>query len=540
MSMASGLGWVDEDDDLTLQGPPGIPGPAGAAANATNPILDEIVVFGSSTVSPPDIKSADGPVTLGQGLTITHPSDPNADVMGLVVQASQSAVSGKAVKLYVTNTASGTSSSAIALGRVGSTGWEWYVDPDHTDEDRIVLKRMNWPSNALDVSASDMLVKTPTGLKTTRIDMETTTANPGSSTTLWSDTTSSDCLMYGSEEVAMTTDIPLVTNPTSNNLVVFDSSGGFKRADAVASLGQPLECVGIRFPITQNPDNMFRVGPAPSTGNSAILTMQAPVTGYTTINWNGYFSSGAGEVQFNPANARWRIGVDQRSSQDFFFIEHRNSATTTNEVLRVDAGTNPRIKFPTGSSSPSHTLTSSAANPGGASTLWYNSSDATHPQFGSGTIALLSDISGYIPSYSHITTLSPSFGTDTGLNSLRIRRMGDVVTLLLNLEHEATDDTTLDILTFTSPATIPDWMEFTHTGVGSGTPAQSDRVKFTIPVYNDYVNNSVTPTPTYMRLKPGGSSGSRYVTVTISNHDGSYYVDGNRIVASSVGVSYIT
>ena len=118
--------------------------------------------------------------------------------------------------------------------------------------------------------------------------------------------------------------------------------------------------------------------------------------------------------------------------------------------------------------------------------------------------------------------------------------MGDVVTLLLNLEHEATDDTTLDILTFTSPATIPDWMEFTHTGVGSNTPAQSDRVKFTIPVYNDYVNNSVTPTPTYMRLKSGGSSGSRYVTVTISNHDGSDYVDGNRILASSVGVSYIT
>ena len=51
--------------------PQGVTGPQGNPATATNPITNELVVFASTSTSPTAIKSADAPVTLGQGLTVT-------------------------------------------------------------------------------------------------------------------------------------------------------------------------------------------------------------------------------------------------------------------------------------------------------------------------------------------------------------------------------------------------------------------------------------------------------------------------------------
>src|SRR4029079_16739604 len=63
--------------------PQGATGPAGSAANATNPINNSMVVFGSNVVSPPDLKSPDAPVTSTQSLLVTRTSTTQDSLISL-------------------------------------------------------------------------------------------------------------------------------------------------------------------------------------------------------------------------------------------------------------------------------------------------------------------------------------------------------------------------------------------------------------------------------------------------------------------------
>ncbi|MBO2010859.1 tail fiber domain-containing protein [Hymenobacter negativus] len=72
------------------------------------------------------------------------------------------------------------------------------------------------------------------------------------------------------------------------------------------------------------------------SGNIVLQTLTGGNSGFSFLGFNGANSSG-GEVRYGTSKNRWRLGVDQRSSDEFFLDTYGTSGTS---VLRVSTAGN--------------------------------------------------------------------------------------------------------------------------------------------------------------------------------------------------------
>ena len=84
-------------------------------------------------------------------------------------------------------------------------------------------------------------------------------------------------------------------------------------------------------------DQGLRVTDGTTTGNIVIQPLAGSNTGFSVINYNGYYGA-SGEARYNTAKNRWRIGVDQRASTDMFFIDSYNGTTGFTPLAITAAG----------------------------------------------------------------------------------------------------------------------------------------------------------------------------------------------------------
>lgn len=172
-------------------------------------------------------------------------------------------------------------------------------------------------------------------------------SNPGStpSTTIWLDSADVTRPKFGNTYLALASDIAGAglttdTNPIANELSVYaDASGNRKSANVAVTLGKSLTVTGglNTKPQANSSSDMIKLVPGTET-QSGIIGMQALTggsLGYSSINWNGYFTTN--EQRFNTSKNRWRVGVDQRSITDTFFIDTWNGTGGSTSILSADA-----------------------------------------------------------------------------------------------------------------------------------------------------------------------------------------------------------
>lgn len=172
-------------------------------------------------------------------------------------------------------------------------------------------------------------------------------SNPGStpSTTIWLDSADVTRPKFGNTYLALASDIAGAglttdTNPIANELSVYaDASGNRKSANVAVTLGKSLTVTGglNTKPQANSSSDMIKLVPGTET-QGGIIGMQALTggsLGYSSINWNGYFTTN--EQRFNTSKNRWRVGVDQRSTTDTFFIDTWNGTGGSTSILSADA-----------------------------------------------------------------------------------------------------------------------------------------------------------------------------------------------------------
>jgi hypothetical protein len=205
-------------------------------------------------------------------------------------------------------------------------------------------------NSVIPATETTVMTTTPTSTDIPLVVTDGTTlipsaSNPDSSNTIWLDSADTTHPKFGSEFLALASDIASSglttdTNPIANELVVYsDVSGNRKTADGPVTLGKSLTITGglTTKPQGQSLGDMLKLVPGTET-QSGIIGMQALTggsIGYSTLNWNGYFTSS--EQRFNTAKNRWRIGVDQRSSTDTFFIDTWNGSGGSQSIMSCDA-----------------------------------------------------------------------------------------------------------------------------------------------------------------------------------------------------------
>lgn len=87
----------------------------------------------------------------------------------------------------------------------------------------------------------------------------------------------------------------------------------------------------------------FTVGLANnSKANIVLQTLTAGQAGFSALNFNGYHNSG--EQRFDTGKNRWRIGVDQRSTSDYLFMDTYNGTGLSTTILTATTAGNLGIE----------------------------------------------------------------------------------------------------------------------------------------------------------------------------------------------------
>lgn len=390
----SKFGWIEGSSGQGppgprgLQGPPGPPGPTGSSATATNPVTNGLVVFKSNTVSPPEIKSADAPVTLQQPLTV----DAGVGTGNKNVFTVQGETSGGFIQMLLNNTKSGQSGTGITFGQplVTNTSRTWSINSGATTNELWFWKNSGTFSGNVIFIGDNGVVNTPAGNSSKRYDIIAQTANPGNSTTLWANSTTSNSLQYGTGNV--------LVNPAptiANAIPVYTGTGG--QVDTTAS----GTTATIARPITITP-------PTVTGTNSYGFTVNGTVNGsgrvYSQILNNAPGNSSAGLFLGKPyvggTSLTWEFGVDDSvNNTDNFYILH-NKTTKKPLIIRSD----DIVDLMIGVNSSRYDFTPKSSNPGTASTLWVGTDDTSRPKLGANKLALFSDLAGAAGSVDVILT----------------------------------------------------------------------------------------------------------------------------------------
>ena len=123
-----------------------------------------------------------------------------------------------------------------------------------------------------------------------------------------------------------------VSLTTSNTLIL--GNGGS------VGIGTSAPTAKLTVQLASDTDQGLLVTDGTTTGNIVIQPLTGGNTGFSVINYNGYYS--AGEARFNTAKNRWRVGTDQRSTSDLFFIDTYNG-TSGSAPLAITSGGNVGI-----------------------------------------------------------------------------------------------------------------------------------------------------------------------------------------------------
>ena len=88
----------------------------------------------------------------------------------------------------------------------------------------------------------------------------------------------------------------------------------------------------------------LRVSDGTTTGNIVVQPLTGGNSGYAFIGFNGAYDGG--EVRYNTAKNRWRLGTDQRSTTDAFFLDTYNGTAGATVITALTNG-NVGIGTPT-------------------------------------------------------------------------------------------------------------------------------------------------------------------------------------------------
>lgn len=83
-------------------------------------------------------------------------------------------------------------------------------------------------------------------------------------------------------------------------------------------------------------DRGLQVGNNSSAGNLILQPLTGANTGYSFLGFNGYFSGG--EQRINTSKNRWRVGADQRSTSDLFFLDTYDGTNVTPVLVAASNG----------------------------------------------------------------------------------------------------------------------------------------------------------------------------------------------------------
>lgn len=351
-------------------------------SGTTSSSVDQVPTFGDSNGTL-TYNATGTPATMDRPLTITVPTVSGTNVYTLTAQGTVNG-SGR-VYMQAINNAVGNSSAGLFLGKpfVGTTSltWEFGVDSTVNNTDDFYIRHNRTNKNSIIIGSNDV-VTFDTAMNGPRYDITTRTVNPGSINTLWSFT--GNILRFGASGVVTT-----AATTTVNTIPAFSTTG------AVLSTTATTTPATLSRPITISAGNTATAATFNTTNANCSVIISTTST-----------SRNRGVVTFGrTAVGQWTIGTDKDSnnSDNFFIFRSGAQCLTINGVGQlVTAGY--------GFSSTRYDCEVIAANPGGTTTLWNNSSDGSRLYHGANRLAYASEIgAGSIGATSPVTNGLVSF-----------------------------------------------------------------------------------------------------------------------------------
>lgn len=333
-------------------------------SGTTSSSADQVPTFGDSNGTL-TYNATGTPATMDRPLTITTPTVSGTNVYTLTAQGTVNG-SGR-VYMQAINNAVGNSSAGLFLGKpfVGTTSltWEFGVDSTVNNTDDFYIRHNRTNKNSIIIGSNDV-VTFDTAMNGPRYDITTRTVNPGSTNTLWSFT--GNILRFGASGVVTT-----AATTTVNTIPAFSTTG------AVLSTTATTTPATLSRPITISAGNTATA----ATFNTTNANCSVIISTTSTSRNRGVVTFGRSAV------GQWTIGSDKDSnnSDNFFIFRSGAQCLTINGVGQlVTAGY--------GFSSTRYDCEVIAANPGGTTTLWNNSSDGSRLYHGANRLAYASEI----------------------------------------------------------------------------------------------------------------------------------------------------
>lgn len=336
----------------------------------------------------------------------------------------------------INNNAAGNSSASLFLGKpfVNATSltWEFGTDSTVNNTDNFYIRHNKTGKMALTIGATD-IISFDTALSGPRYDFTTVAANPGSTTTLWVNTTGT-ALSFGASKVL-----------TSAAATTINAIPAFSTTTGVTSVAATTTAATLARPITISAGNTTTAATI-STAN-ADCTMQV-ATSLTSTN--------RGSITFGKtAFSRWLMGSDSAlNNTDDFFISKFGSGIYAVKINNSDHLVNAQNGF----ISTRYDITAAAANPGSTTTVWNNSTDSNRLYHGVNRLAYASEIgAGSIGAVSPATNSLVSFSdaspgnvkspdaTVTATQSLILTKTSTTTDSLVGLRRVGTNTTGINL-----------------------------------------------------------------------------------------------
>lgn len=142
-----------------------------------------------------------------------------------------------------------------------------------------------------------------------------------------------------------------LTNATAigANAVVSQSNSLVLGNAVTVGIGTSTPAAKLTVQVAGDADQGLRVTDGTTTGNIVIQPLTGGNSGFSVINYNGCFNGT--ETRFNTAKSRWRVGTDQRSTSDLFFIDTYDGTNGSTPLAITSSGnvgigtTNPIAKL---------------------------------------------------------------------------------------------------------------------------------------------------------------------------------------------------
>jgi hypothetical protein len=235
---------------------------------------------------------------------------------------------------FVTISTTGTSTNrgAITFGRAAVGQWTIGSDKDNTNSNNFFVFYSG--AQALIINGTNQLITASYGFTSARYDISVVAANPGGTTTLWSNSGDSNRLYQGANRLAYASEIVAggiaAVSPVVDSMVVFSdaSPGNVKSPTATVTTTQSL----IMSKTTTTTDTLLtikRIG----TNTTGITTQVIPASDINNVYFNGYQDASTGINYYVAGKTRWGIINDCSGANDLLKIERMSAGVATTPML---------------------------------------------------------------------------------------------------------------------------------------------------------------------------------------------------------------